>query len=67
VWTRGIAGVVVGLIGVLWIAQGSGAMHGSSMSGHGGFTVLGVVALIVAAALLLWAARVRRRGGEITD
>jgi protein-S-isoprenylcysteine O-methyltransferase Ste14 len=67
VWTRGIAGVVVCLVGVVWIAQGAGAMHGSSMSGHGQFAILGVVAFIVGVALLVWADRVRRREGQITD
>jgi uncharacterized membrane protein HdeD (DUF308 family) len=67
VWTRGIAGVVVFLAGVVWIAQGTGAMKNSSMSGHGEFTVLGVVALIAGAALVVWGARVRRRAGQITD
>jgi uncharacterized membrane protein HdeD (DUF308 family) len=58
---------VVCLLGVVWIAQGAGAMHGSSMSGHGQFAILGVVAFIVGVALLVWADRVRRREGQITD
>jgi hypothetical protein len=33
---RAVGGVVLCLVGVLWIAQGSGAMSGSSMSGKGG-------------------------------
>jgi hypothetical protein len=61
VWIRGIAGVVLCALGALWIAQGSGAMHGGGMSGHGGFAVLGVVVVIVGLALLVWAARVRNR------
>jgi protein-S-isoprenylcysteine O-methyltransferase Ste14 len=61
VWIRGIAGVVLCALGALWIAQGSGAMHGGGMSGHGSFAVLGVVVVIVGLALLVWAARVRNR------
>ena len=61
VWIRGIIGVVFCALGALWIAQGSGAMHGSGMSGHGSFALLGVVAVIVGLALLVWAVRVRRR------
>jgi hypothetical protein len=33
VWSRGIVGVVLCLVGAVWVAQGTGAMHGSSMSG----------------------------------
>jgi vacuolar-type H+-ATPase subunit I/STV1 len=60
-WIRGIAGVIFCALGALWIAQGSGAMKGSGMSGHGSFALLGVVAVIVGLALLAWAALVRRR------
>jgi hypothetical protein len=61
VWVRGIAGVVLCALGAVWIAQGSGAMHGSGMSGHGQFTALGGVAVVLGLALLVWAARRRRR------
>ena len=60
-WIRGIAGIILCALGALWIAQGSGAMHGSGMSGHGQFALLGVVVLIVGLALLIWAVVVRRR------
>jgi drug/metabolite transporter (DMT)-like permease len=63
-WIRGIAGIVLCAIGVLWISQGSGAMHGSGMSGHGQFALLGVAAVVVGAALLVWAARVRHRHAD---
>jgi uncharacterized protein (TIGR03382 family) len=36
-------------------------MHGSGMSGHAQFTLLGGVAVIVGLALLAWAALIRRR------
>ena len=61
VWIRGIAGVVVCALGAVWIAQGSGAMHGSGMSGHEPFALLGGAAVIVGLALLVWAARIHRR------
>lgn len=61
VWIRGIPGVVLCALGALWIAQGSGEMHGSGMSGHSSFAVLGVVVVIVGLALLVWAALVRGR------
>jgi hypothetical protein len=61
VWIRGIAGVVLCALGAVWIAQGSGAMHGSGMSGHAQFALLGAVAVIAGLALLAWAALIRRR------
>ena len=61
VWIRGIAGVVLCALGAVWIAQGSGAMHGSGMSGHSSFALLGGAAVIVGLALLVWAVRVRSR------
>jgi asparagine N-glycosylation enzyme membrane subunit Stt3 len=60
-WVRGIAGVVLCALGALWIAQGSGTMHGGGMSGHSSFAVLGGVVVIVGLALLVWAAIIRRR------
>jgi protein-S-isoprenylcysteine O-methyltransferase Ste14 len=61
VWIRGIAGVVFCALGAVWIAQGSGAMHGGGMSGHSSFAVLGGVVIVVGLALLVWAARIRSR------
>ena len=55
-------GVVLCLVGAVWIAQGSGAMHGSMMTGHGQYTALGVVAVI--GGLVLISLAVRRRGGK---
>jgi uncharacterized membrane protein HdeD (DUF308 family) len=59
-WTRGIVGVVLCLIGAVWIAQGTNAVHGSGMSGHGQWTVIGVVFVLVGLAVLAWAWRIRR-------
>ena len=60
-WIRGIAGIVFCALGAVWIAQGSGAMHGSAMTGHSVFALLGGAAVIVGLALLVWAARIRGR------
>jgi Na+/melibiose symporter-like transporter len=65
VWVRGIAGIVLCALGAVWIAQGSGAMHGSGMTGHAQFALLGGVAIVIGVALLVWAARSRRRHGHI--
>jgi hypothetical protein len=61
-WIRAGIGVVLCLVGAVWIAQGSGAMHGSMMTGHGEYTALGVVAVI--GGLVLIGLAVRRRGGK---
>ena len=63
-WPRVIGGVVLGLIGLLWIAQGLGAAKGSAMTGHPVYAVLGVVV----AALGVWLIRAGlRRRGPSTD
>lgn len=58
-WTRGIAGVVLLLVGALWIAQGTDAVHGSGMSGHGQWAIIGAVVALIGLALLAWAWRIR--------
>jgi hypothetical protein len=63
-WVRGIIGVLLCLIGGVWIAQGTGALGGSMMSGHGQYAVLGVVVALIGIALLVWAWRVRDRRGN---
>jgi drug/metabolite transporter (DMT)-like permease len=59
---RSTIGALFCLAGVVWVLQGLNALHGSPMSGHGGYTVLGAVALVGGAALLAWAWR--RRGTD---
>jgi hypothetical protein len=59
-WVRGIAGALLCLIGAIWIGQGTDAIHGSSMSGHGRYTILGVVFLVLGVFLLVWAWLIRR-------
>jgi hypothetical protein len=61
-WIRAGIGVVLCLVGAVWIAQGSGAMHGSMMTGHGQYAALGVVAVI--GGLVLIGLSVWRRGGK---
>jgi hypothetical protein len=62
VWVRGIIGALLCLAGVVWILQGSNVLHGSMMSGHGGYAVLGAVTLVCGSALVAWAWR--RRGAS---
>jgi hypothetical protein len=64
-WVRGVIGVVLVVIGGVWVAQGTGAMSGSStMSGHGQYALLGAVVILIGLALLGWAWRLRGRGGS---
>jgi hypothetical protein len=57
---RSVIGVICCLVGAVWIAQGTNMMHGSGMSGHGGWTVIGVILLVLGLVILLSARRPRR-------
>ncbi len=59
-WARGIIGVVLCLVGAVWVAQGTNVLHGSGMSGHGQYTVLGAVVIVIGLLMLVWAYRARR-------
>ncbi|MCU1465077.1 MAG: hypothetical protein JWM72_1005 [Actinomycetia bacterium] len=58
---RRILGVVLVAIGGVWIAQGSGALHGSFMTGEALWTVIGIIAVLFGIALLVGVAREHRR------
>jgi protein-S-isoprenylcysteine O-methyltransferase Ste14 len=53
----GIVGALAVLTGVVFIGQGVNVIHGSSMSGHGGYAGLGAVLLVIGLGLVLWAWR----------
>ena len=61
-WTRAIAGLLLCLVGGVWIAQGTDVLHGSGMSGQGQWAVIGVIVALIGLALLAWAWRMRSRG-----
>ncbi|GAA4558636.1 hypothetical protein [Planotetraspora kaengkrachanensis] len=63
-WVRGVVGVLFILIGGVWIAQGTGALGGSMMSGHGQYAVLGAIVALIGLAMLWWAWRIRGRRGD---
>ncbi len=65
--TRRIIGLVLVATGGVWIAQGSGALRGSFMTGEGMWTVIGVIAVLFGFALLVGVARDRRRGSRDDD
>lgn len=55
-----VVGVILVLIGLLWVAQGSNMIGGSAMSGQSMWLWIGVVAVIVGAVALWWV-NMRRR------
>jgi hypothetical protein len=60
-WTRGVIGIVLCLVGLVWLGQGTNVIRGSKMmSGHGGYAVLGGVVIAIGLGFLAWAWRVRR-------
>lgn len=54
-----IVGIILVLIGALWIAQGSNLMPNTMMSGQSMWLWIGVVAAIVGLGLLWWVNRRR--------
>jgi uncharacterized membrane protein HdeD (DUF308 family) len=60
-WVRGIAGLALCVLGVVWILQGVNVLHGSYMTGQALYTVLGAVAAVLGTVLLATALRTRRR------
>ncbi|MFD4553824.1 hypothetical protein ACFWP5_05775 [Streptomyces sp. NPDC058469] len=56
---RGIGGIILVVLGAVWIAQGVGTMNGSAMSGHGQYAVLGVVVALIGLFLVVRAWQLR--------
>jgi hypothetical protein len=63
-WLQFVGGVVLVLVGGVWILQGIGVVGGSAMSGHGQYAVLGVIVALLGVGLLFWAARSHARETE---
>lgn len=49
-----IIGVVVVLLGAIWVGQGVGAIQGSFMTGQSQWTYIGSVLIVVGLVLLGW-------------
>ena len=54
-----IIGIILILVGGLWIAQGSNVLAGSAMSGQSQWLWVGIVLLIVGIVALWWTYRRR--------
>ena len=63
-WIRRIIGIVLLALGGVWIAQGSGALHGSFMTGEVLWTVVGVIVGLFGIALLIGTTRDSRRAAR---
>jgi uncharacterized membrane protein HdeD (DUF308 family) len=61
---RRVIGVVLVVVGGVWIAQGTGALGGSFMTGEGLWTVIGVIAVLFGGALLVGTFRDRKHDAE---
>jgi hypothetical protein len=59
VWLKGIVGVVLVLLGLLWIGQGTGMLPGSVMSGQAMWAIIGLVLVVVGGWLVWSVARAR--------
>ena len=60
-WARGILGTVLFLVGAVWIGQGVNLIHGSGMSGHWVWAVIGAVFVAIGVPLLRSAIRTARQ------
>jgi membrane-bound ClpP family serine protease len=58
---RAVVGILLCITGVIWILQGTNTLHGSGMSGHGEWTLIGAALLIIGVVLLFQAQRMRGR------
>jgi uncharacterized membrane protein len=54
-------------VGGVWIAQGTGALEGSFMTGEGFWTFMGVLAALLGIALLVGSARQHHRVADDDD
>lgn len=59
--TRVAIAIVLLVIGLVWVGQGIGLIHGSFMTGEAVWAVIGAIAILFALALLQSVQRERRR------
>jgi hypothetical protein len=63
-WVMLGLGVLLTLIGVVWILQGTGVLLGSVMTGQSFWAIMGLLALIGGLVLLFFGARRRASGSR---
>jgi hypothetical protein len=61
-WLRAGVGIVLCVVGVVFVLQGTNVVHGSSMSGEGKWGIIGGVMVAIGLVLLVAAVRFRRSG-----
>jgi hypothetical protein len=54
-----VFGVLLLLVGIVWILQGINVLPGSFMTGQTKWAVNGAICVVIAIALLVWASRHR--------
>jgi hypothetical protein len=64
VWSRAILGAVLCIVGVIWVGQGIGIIHGSFMTDQVQWAIYGGAALVVGLAMLSLARRAGRNRAE---
>ena len=60
-WVKLVGGVVLLLLGLVWLGQGLGFIRGSFMTGQAMWAIIGAV-LVVAGAAIAWRARTQPPG-----
>jgi hypothetical protein len=61
VWLRLIGGILIGLLGLVWLGQGLNLIKGSFMTGQTQWAIIGAILIVVAAWLIWGALRGRQR------
>jgi hypothetical protein len=59
-WVLIVVGIVVVLVGIVWMLQGTNVLGGSVMSGHRRWIVIGAGLDVIGAVLIVLGARMRR-------
>ena len=58
-WLRLVGGIVLGLLGLVWLGQGLNLIKGSFMTGQTQWAIIGAILILVAAWLIYGALRSR--------
>ena len=59
--SRLILAAVLALVGLIWVGQGTGLVHGSAMTGSSFWEMVGVLLLLLALAILVRERRMSAR------